>query len=74
MYADEKLSACVELELAIRINQPIAFAASLEETVAQQQKQIETLTSQLKDQAAQIQKVSAQFEASKPAPQVVKTD
>ena len=31
-----------------------------------------TLTTQLKEQAAQIQKVSAQLEASKPAPQVVK--
>ena len=50
--------------------------------VAQQQKQIETLTAalkeqaetftaQLKEQATQIQKVSAQLEASKPAPQVV---
>ncbi len=54
----------------------------LQATVAQQQKQIETLTArlreqaetftaQLKEQAAQIQKVSAQLEASKPAPQVV---
>jgi septal ring factor EnvC (AmiA/AmiB activator) len=39
--------------------------------IAQQQKQIETLTAQLREQAAQIQKVSAQLEASKPAPQVV---
>jgi hypothetical protein len=29
------------------------------------------LTAQLKEQAAQIQKMSAQIEASKPAPQVV---
>jgi septal ring factor EnvC (AmiA/AmiB activator) len=54
----------------------------LEAKVAQQQKQIETLTvqlreqaesftAQLKEQATQIQKVSAQFEASKPAPQMV---
>ena len=42
--------------------------------VAQQQKQIETLTAQLKEQAAQIQKVSAQLEASKPAPQVVENN
>jgi hypothetical protein len=40
-------------------------------TVAQQQKQIETLTAQLREQASQIQKVSDQLEASKPAPQVV---
>jgi hypothetical protein len=37
----------------------------------EQQKQIDVLTAQLKEQAAQIQKVSAQLEASKPAPQVV---
>ena len=37
----------------------------------EQQKQIDVLTAQLKEQAAQIQKVSAQVEASKPAPQVV---
>ena len=43
----------------------------LEVTVAQQQKGMEVLTAQLKEQAAQIQKVSAQIEMSKPAPQVV---
>jgi hypothetical protein len=37
----------------------------------EQQKQINALTAELKEQAAQIQKVSAQVEASKPAPQVV---
>jgi len=40
-------------------------------TAAHQQKGMEILTAQLKEQAAQIQKVSAQLEASKPAPQVV---
>ena len=34
----------------------------------EQQKQINVLTAQLKEQAAQIQKVSAQLEASRPAP------
>jgi hypothetical protein len=43
----------------------------LQATVAQQKKQIEALTAQLKEQAALIQKVSAQLEASKPAPKVV---
>src|SRR5262245_31631036 len=43
----------------------------LETTVAQQHRGMEMLTAQLKDQAAQIQKVSAQLEVSKPAPQVV---
>jgi Chaperone of endosialidase len=40
-------------------------------TVAQQQKEIQALTAQLKEQAAQIQKVSTQLEVSKPAPQTV---
>jgi uncharacterized coiled-coil protein SlyX len=44
----------------------------LQATVAQQHKQIETLTAQLKEQAAQIQKVSAQLEVSKPAAKVVR--
>jgi len=44
---------------------------SLEATVAQQQKGMEVLTAQLKEQAAQIQKVSTQLEVNKPAPQVV---
>jgi hypothetical protein len=37
----------------------------------EQQKQIDALTVQLKEQAAQIQKVSSQVEASRPASQVV---
>ena len=44
---------------------------SLETTVAQQAKGMDVLTAQLKEQAAQIQKVSAQLEVNKPAPQVV---
>jgi hypothetical protein len=40
-------------------------------TVAHQQKEIEFLTAQLKEQAAQIQKVSAHVEMSKPAAKVV---
>jgi len=43
----------------------------LEATVAQQQKQIATLTAQLSEQATQIDKVSAQLELIKPAPRVV---
>ena len=44
---------------------------ALQATVAQQQKSMEVLTAQLKEQAAQIQKVSAELELSKPAPQTV---
>jgi Chaperone of endosialidase len=43
----------------------------LEAKVAQQQKGMEVLTAQLKEQAAQIQKVSAQLEMSKPAAKMV---
>jgi hypothetical protein len=43
----------------------------LQATVAQQQKGMEVLTAQLKEQAAQIQKVSALLEVNKPATRVV---
>ena len=38
---------------------------------AEQGKEIKALTASLKEQAAQIQKVSAQLESSKPVPQLV---
>jgi uncharacterized coiled-coil protein SlyX len=43
---------------------------ALEATVAQQQKGMEVLTAQLKEQAAQIQKVSAQLQITKRAPRL----
>ena len=43
----------------------------LQVVVQLQQKLIETLTAQVKEQAAQIQKVSAEVEMMKPAPRVV---
>jgi hypothetical protein len=52
-------------------NGKVGKVDKLEATVAQQQKQIETLTAQLREQAAQIQRVSAQVEMIKPAPRVV---
>jgi Chaperone of endosialidase len=42
-----------------------------EATTALQQKEIQVLTASLKEQAAQVQKVSARLEASKAAPQTV---
>jgi hypothetical protein len=54
--------------------QPQAMLRKIEElqaTVAQQRKGMDVLTAQLKEQAAQIQKVSAQLEVSKPTAQVV---
>jgi hypothetical protein len=47
-----------------------ATIAELKSTVAQQQKGMEILTAQLKEQASQIQKVSARLEVSKPATKV----
>ncbi|KAF5409402.1 MAG: Chaperone of endosialidase [Candidatus Udaeobacter sp.] len=51
-----------------QLNAKMANQAAL---MAQQQKGMELLTAQLKEQAAQIQKVSAQLEVNKPAPQIV---
>ena len=48
-----------------------ASIAELKSTVAQQQKGMEVLTAQLKEQGAQIQKVSTRLEASESAPQTV---
>ena len=48
-----------------------ATIAELKSTVTRQQKGMEALTAQLKEQAAQIQNVSSQIEISKPMPQMV---
>jgi len=40
-------------------------------TVVQQQQQIQALTANLKEQASLLQKVSAQMQVNRPAPQVV---
>jgi len=53
------------------VEQLKSTVAKQEAIIAQQQKGMEVLTAQLKEQAAQIQKVSAQLEVSKPASQVV---
>jgi septal ring factor EnvC (AmiA/AmiB activator) len=54
-----------------KVEQQQASIAELKSTVALQQKDMQVLTAQLKEQAAQIQKVSAQLEVSKPAPRTV---
>jgi hypothetical protein len=54
-----------------KVEEQQASSTELKSTVAQQQKGMEVLTAQLKEQAAQIQKVSAQLEMSKPAAKVV---
>jgi uncharacterized coiled-coil protein SlyX len=54
-----------------QVEEQQASIVDLKSTVALQHKEMQALTAQLKEQAAQIQKVSAQLEASKPAPKVV---
>jgi hypothetical protein len=54
-----------------KVEEQQASMADLKSTVALQRKEMQGLTAQLKEQAAQIQKVSVQLEASKPAPKVV---
>jgi len=54
-----------------KVEEQQASIADLKSTVALQHKEMQVLTAQLKEQAAQIQKVSAQLGASKLAPQVV---
>ena len=51
-----------------KVEEQQANIAELKSTIAQQQRGMEVLTaSQLKEQAAQIQKVSAQLEVNKPS-------
>jgi hypothetical protein len=57
-----------------KVEEQQASIAELKSTVTQQQKGMEVLTAQLKEQAAQIQKVSAQLEVGKPAAKVVLKD
>jgi hypothetical protein len=52
----------------------LVFARQQAATIAQQQKAMEVLTTQLKEQAAQIQKVSAQLELNKSAQRTVAID
>jgi hypothetical protein len=54
-----------------KVEEQQASIAELKSTVALQQKGMEVLTAQLKEQATQIQKVSAQIELNKSAPSTV---
>jgi septal ring factor EnvC (AmiA/AmiB activator) len=63
----QELKSTVAKQQATIAQQRIDFEAN----TVQQQKEIQAVTATVKKQAAQIQKVSAQVEASKPAPQVV---
>jgi endosialidase-like protein len=54
-----------------KVEEQQASIADLKSTVALQRKEMQVLTAQLKEQATQIQKVSAQVEANKGAPNLV---
>jgi trimeric autotransporter adhesin len=54
-----------------KIDNQQASIAELKATVAQQANGMEVLTAQLKEQAAEIQRVNARLEVNKPAPEVV---
>jgi hypothetical protein len=54
-----------------KVEEQQAIITELKSTVAQQRQGLETVIARVEQQAAEIQKMSAQLEASKPAPQVV---
>jgi len=54
-----------------KVQEQEAMITELKSTVAQQQQDMKVFAATLKEQASQIQKVSAQLEASKPAPHLV---
>ena len=55
----------------IKIEKQEATITELRSTVAQQQQEIETVIARLKEHDSKIQKVSAEFEMSRPAAQTV---
>jgi len=63
----QELKSTVAKQEATIVQQQKDFRA----TAAQQQNEIKALAATVKEQAAQIQKVSAQVELSKPAPRTV---
>jgi trimeric autotransporter adhesin len=69
MLLNEFLKAHSKLEQqeATIVQQQTEFQSA----IAQQRKEMETVIAQLKEQAAQIQRVSAQLEVNKTAPQIV---
>ena len=57
-----------------KVEEQTAINQRQEATIAQQQKDIAALTAALKEQSAQIQKVTDQLRAQAPAPRVVAND
>jgi uncharacterized coiled-coil protein SlyX len=50
------------------------IVAEQKATIAELKKGLQAVTARLKEQEAQIQKISAQLEVSKPTPQIVVND
>jgi hypothetical protein len=72
MLLNEFLKAHRKIDEQAHMNQQQeAINSMLESTVARQQKEIKALTASVKEQALQIQKVSAALEVTRPAPQMV---
>jgi hypothetical protein len=65
----EQEAAIAQLKSAVAGQQK-----NFQSATAQQAQEIKTLAASLKEQAAQIQKVSAQVQANKPSPRVVEND
>jgi hypothetical protein len=61
-------------EQDLKAREQDATITELKSTLAQERQEIKVLTASLKEQASQIQKVSARLEANKPAPRVVHSD
>jgi hypothetical protein len=71
-WTTQKFPFNVKTAHTLKLREPhVITVTGNEATVERQQKGMEVLTTQLKEQDARIQKVSAQLEVSKPAPQVV---
>jgi hypothetical protein len=67
----EIYTVCYEAVNAMLLNEFLKEHRKVEELTKDFQVTVAQLTARLDDQATQIQKVSAQLEASKPSPQTV---
>jgi hypothetical protein len=72
MLLNEFLKAHHKIDEQAHVNQQQeAINSMLESTVARQQQEIKALTASVKEQALELQKVSAGLEVTRPAPQMV---
>ena len=69
--SDGQLGTCMSGGRPVSMNELKAATETQAARIALQENQIQTLTAALKQQAEQIQKVSAQLEMIRPTPRVV---